>query len=91
MPKKPTLGICEPASTIIEYLGGVKSVSNKLGITERKVRDWRMPRENKGRNGKVPKKWHYDIITWCIEEDKPFTINHFDDATELKGYMNYYT
>lgn len=87
MTKKPTDGVCEPASTVIEYLGGVKEVSKRLGINERSVRAWRVPKNKRGSNGKVPKQWHYDIITWCIEQDKPFTINHFDDATELKGCM----
>lgn len=85
--KQPTKGKCEPAATIIEYLGGSRAIADKFGISQMAVRLWRLDKSSKGRSGKVPKKWHYDIITWCIEEDKPFTINNFDDATELKGYM----
>ncbi len=44
---------CEPANTVIEKMGGTKSVADILGKDESTIRRWRMPRPD-GTGGVIP-------------------------------------
>jgi len=47
----------DPASTIIEKLGGVRSVAQIAGVSVHTVTKWRLAREKSGTGGIIPH-WH---------------------------------
>ena len=52
---------CEPATSIIEKLGGLKAVAGVTGVTVTSVQRWRYPKERGGTGGAVPH-WHIQTL-----------------------------
>lgn len=48
---------CEPATSLINRLGGLTKVSGVCGVNVSTVQRWRMPREKGGTGGFIPH-WH---------------------------------
>ena len=58
---------CEPATSLIDRLGGLASVSQMVGKSQTTVMRWRLPKERGGTGGVVPH-WHHDTLRSCAEQ-----------------------
>ena len=52
----------EPASTIIEKLGGVAAVARLTGVHRTRVSNWKRPRADGGTGGRIPQSHHVTLL-----------------------------
>lgn len=53
---------CEPASTIIEKLGGLTAVATACSLDVSSVLRWRLPRKRGGTGGLIPAKHQATLV-----------------------------
>ena len=53
---------CEPASTIIEKLGGLTVVATACGLDVSSVLRWRLPKKRGGTGGLIPAKHQAKLV-----------------------------
>lgn len=71
---------CEPASSIIAALGGLKAVSSATGVSVVTVQRWRFPKERGGTGGFIPRKYHDDLLALAHRTGVEMSISAFVDA-----------
>ena len=71
---------CEPASSIIAALGGLKAVSKAAGVSIVTVQRWRFPRERGGTGGFIPRKYHDGLLELARSAGVEMSMAAFVDA-----------
>lgn len=65
----------EPASTIIERLGGPTAVARKLGVHRVTVSKWKRSRKAGGTGGSIPQRHHRAILKAAKEANAPISAD----------------
>jgi hypothetical protein len=73
----------EPASTVIERLGGPKVVSTITGAAYTAPYRWQHPREKGGTGGLIPQKHHLTLLAYAKQHGIPLTAADFLPATSI--------
>lgn len=63
----------EPASSVIELLGGEKVVSKITGTAYTAPYRWQQPREKGGTGGTIPQRHHNALLAYARENRLPLT------------------
>lgn len=64
-PDKATIGVLEPARSIVTMIGGPNSAALIAGVTPETVWRWCAPKENGGSDGFIPRKRLVKIKEWA--------------------------
>jgi hypothetical protein len=74
---------CEPATSIVDRLGGLSTVAAIAGVKLSTVQRWRMPK-NKGGTGGVIPHWHFHKLMNAAR-DRGVIIDPSEFAPPLPG------
>ena len=68
-PDKATIGVLEPARTIVLMVGGPNRAASIAGVTPETVWRWCAPKENGGSDGFIPRKRLAKIKDWAKQNN----------------------
>lgn len=67
----------DPASSIIERLGGVAVVSDLTGTAYTAPYRWTYPRDRGGTDGAIPQRHHRTLLDYAARKGIPLDANDF--------------
>lgn len=67
----------EPASSIIQRLGGESAVSKITGTAYTAPYRWQAERDKGGTGGTIPQKYHRTLLDYARENEIPLTADDF--------------
>jgi hypothetical protein len=73
---------CEPASQIIEKLGGVTAVSEAAGVDLSRVVRWRLPKDRGGTGGLIPFKHVTKLLAFAEANGVALSFADFEPQPE---------
>lgn len=68
---------CEPATSIIELLGGAKAVAEIAGVDISRVTRWRLPKARGGTGGSIPQRHIPRLLEHAQKSVIPLTADDF--------------
>lgn len=57
----------EPATTLIQKLGGLTAVANVTGVDVHTVKRWRQNKDQGGTDGRIPRKHIFSLHKHCLQ------------------------
>ena len=73
----------QPAYSIVERLGGNAAVAEALNVTRQAVDYWCTPISRRGSGGRIPGKYHKQIIALAKEMGVPLSYEDFHEEGKL--------
>lgn len=67
----------EPASTIIDRLGGVTKVAQVVGVHRTRVSNWKRARQSGGTDGRIPQGYHVLLLQYARDHGVPLSADDF--------------
>lgn len=67
----------EPASTIIDRLGGVTKVALVVGVHRTRVSNWKRARQSGGTDGRIPQGYHVTLLQHARDIGVPLSADDF--------------
>jgi hypothetical protein len=74
---------CEPATSIINIIGGTTKIAALCSISVTQAQRWKYPRAKGGTDGFIPRKYHQTIAAAAAEKGVALAPAAFIDPTAL--------